>query len=428
MKLLLQLAASILLTSVCASGWPYREIVGVGQSAAPLLVAPVYGLAPATRLLPPEAEKELATVVAGPVTGTTFVEGSSSGPVTIQLPGNAVNQVENVLPPIEKASDVASVSDDSVLIKGASAGPVTLVAASDNSVASADNAASARAATKNEAVASSASGKATVAIENTEESARNTARISETVGVASAKAVIGPSTGPIVIVGPTAPPLPTIIPPTVTPLEAATSDASISARAASTASSSASTTSTTNVASTISNSASSSASAASTTNVASTVSNSASATSSASSSANTAAPVSSSSNAASTASSSASASTASNSDSAAATAAANIAASEAESPRELNNGPSLARDATEETGAEVSTSSSTVATRNSGNSVVTASARVNFITPAATIAVDEASLSNVVVSTPTIPSAVVSVPSGSISATAASALFLQAPL
>ncbi|XP_054002704.1 streptococcal hemagglutinin-like [Hylaeus anthracinus] len=411
MKLLLQLAASILLTSVCASGWPYREIVGVGQSAAPLLVAPVYGLAPATRLLPPEAEKELATVVAGPVTGTTFVEGSSSGPVTIQLPGNAVNQVENVLPPIEKASDVASVSDDSVLIKGASAGPVTLVAASDNSVVSADNAASARVATKNEAVASSASGKATVAIENTEESARNTA-ISETVGVASAKAVIGPSTGPIVIVGPTAPPLPTIIPPTVTPLEAATSDASISARAASTASSSASTTSTTNVASTISNSASSSASA----------------TSSASSSVNTAAPVSSSSNAASTASSSASASTASNSDSAAATAAANIAASEAESPRELNNGPSLARDATEETGAEVSTSSSTVATQNSGNSVVTASARVNFITPAATIAVDEASLSNVVVSTPTVPSAVVSVPSGSISAAAASALYLQAPL
>lgn len=82
-----QLAASILLTSVCASGWPYHEIVGE-QSVTPLFVAPVYGVAPAVSLLTTDVAKETATVVAGPVTGTTIVEGSSSGPVTILSPGS----------------------------------------------------------------------------------------------------------------------------------------------------------------------------------------------------------------------------------------------------------------------------------------------------------------------------------------------------
>lgn len=81
---------------------------------------------------------------------------------------------------------VSDVPEDSVLIKGASAGAVTLVAPSDNSVA--NNATS-----------------AVVAIENAEESSTP---IKETIGVASANAVIGPSTGPVIIAGPTAPPLP----------------------------------------------------------------------------------------------------------------------------------------------------------------------------------------------------------------------------
>lgn len=85
----LRFVASIFLTSVRASSWPYHEIVGVGQSAGPLLVAPVYGVAPAVSLLPAEPAKKAQTIVAGPVT-KTVVEGSSSGPVTIVSPGTAV--------------------------------------------------------------------------------------------------------------------------------------------------------------------------------------------------------------------------------------------------------------------------------------------------------------------------------------------------
>lgn len=93
----LQLIASILLTSVCAAGWPYREVVGVEQSATPVFVAPVYGLAPALSILEPA--EEVATVVAGPVTGTTVVKGSSSGPVTYLSPehANAVLQNDSLL-------------------------------------------------------------------------------------------------------------------------------------------------------------------------------------------------------------------------------------------------------------------------------------------------------------------------------------------
>lgn len=88
-----------------------------------------------------------------------------------------------------------------MLIKGASAGAVTLVAPSDNSIA--NNAASAQAEAKK---GGGAAASAAVAIENAEES--SSAPIKETIGVASANAVIGPSTGPIIIAGPTAPPLP----------------------------------------------------------------------------------------------------------------------------------------------------------------------------------------------------------------------------
>lgn len=97
----LQLAASILLTSVYASGWPYHEIVGAGQSAAPVFVAPVYGVAPAVSLLAAGPLKEAATVVAGPVTGTTIVEGSSSGPVSIVPPGSPAKTLHDTLPRIE---------------------------------------------------------------------------------------------------------------------------------------------------------------------------------------------------------------------------------------------------------------------------------------------------------------------------------------
>lgn len=98
---------------------------------------------------------------------------------------------------------VSGVPEDTVLIKGASAGAVTLVAPSDNSIA--NNAASAVAEAKKGGGAATS---AAVAIENAEESAANAAPIKETIGVASANAVIGPSTGPIIIAGPTAPPLP----------------------------------------------------------------------------------------------------------------------------------------------------------------------------------------------------------------------------
>ena len=98
---------------------------------------------------------------------------------------------------------VSGVPEDTVLIKGASAGAVTLVAPSDNSIA--NNAASAVAEAKK---GGGAAASAAVAIENAEESSANAAPIKETIGVASANAVIGPSTGPIIIAGPTAPPLP----------------------------------------------------------------------------------------------------------------------------------------------------------------------------------------------------------------------------
>ncbi|XP_076656457.1 uncharacterized protein LOC143361082 [Halictus rubicundus] len=221
MKLLLQLAASILLTSVCAASWPYREIVGVGQSESPVFVAPVYGVAPV--ISPLDNDQEVATIVAGPVTGTTIVEGSSSGPVTVLSPVDAAGINDPSLktnateePNLAKGA-VAKLpedaTEDSVIIKGASSGPVTLVAPS---AAVADNAPSAGTKTGG-AVASSAS----VAIENAEESGRvSPTTIKETIGIASANAVIGPSTGPIIIVGPTAPPIPTTNVPTVTPIAA----------------------------------------------------------------------------------------------------------------------------------------------------------------------------------------------------------------
>lgn len=222
MKLLLRLAASILLASVCAASWPYREIVGVGQSESPVFVAPVYGLAPA--ISPLAGDEEVATVVAGPVTGTTIVEGSSSGPVTVLSPADAAgiddttlktNATEDPnLPEGANGADASSangateeaISEDSVIIRGASSGPVTLVAPS---AAIAHNAPSAG--TKGWAVASSAS----VAIEDA-----GLSTIKETIGTASANAVIGPSTGPIIIAGPTAPPIPYANVPTVAPIAA----------------------------------------------------------------------------------------------------------------------------------------------------------------------------------------------------------------
>ena len=78
-----------------------------------------------------------------------------------------------------------------------------MVAPSDNSIA--NNAASAVAEAKK---GGGAAASAAVAIENAEESSANAAPIKETIGVASANAVIGPSTGPIIIAGPSAPPLP----------------------------------------------------------------------------------------------------------------------------------------------------------------------------------------------------------------------------
>ncbi|XP_076287569.1 uncharacterized protein LOC143212544 [Lasioglossum baleicum] len=215
MKLLLRLVASILLTSVCTASYQYREIVGVGQSESPVFVAPVYGLVPAISQL---EDEEVATIVAGPVTGTTIVEGSSSGPVTVLSPVDAASINDPPLktnateePNLPKGAEASLPKDatevanleDSVIIRGASSGPVTLVAPS---AAIADNAPSAG--TKG-AVAPSAS----VVIEDTEVST-----IKETIGVASAKAVIGPSTGPIIIVGPTAPPIPTTNVPTVAPI------------------------------------------------------------------------------------------------------------------------------------------------------------------------------------------------------------------
>ncbi|XP_076238907.1 uncharacterized protein LOC143182049 [Calliopsis andreniformis] len=332
----LQLTASILLTSVCASGWPYHEIVGVAQSATPVFVAPVYGVAPAVSLLDPEKEAE--TVVAGPVTGTTIVEGSSSGPVTIVSPGSVSETPVNPPPPTLSNLLFKLVDEDAVLIKGASAGPVTLVAPSDNHAI--DNALSAPAETKKGAVATSA--QAGVAIENAEVSSAATASanvtvVSETIGVATAKAVIGPSTGPIIIRGPTAPPLPTTVAVTTPATVATSTSASVSVASSAVAN-------------------------------------------------------------------------------------ASISSTVEEEKRPDAAGKSLK--SFETTILKSSASSSASVTQNSGNSVVSATAGVNLITSP----VVEAPLSNVVVSAPPIPSAVVSGPSGSISRAAASVLLLKAPL
>lgn len=77
---------------------------------------------------------------------------------------------------------------------------------------------------------------------------------------------------------------------------------------------------------------------------------------------------------------------------------------------------------------EGSASGSASVTQNSGNSVVSASARVNLITPPARIPVTEAALSNAIVSEPAAPAEIVSGPEGSISADAVSALLLQASI
>ncbi|KOC70072.1 hypothetical protein WH47_08333, partial [Habropoda laboriosa] len=334
----LRFAASILLVSIGATnGWPYHGIVGVGQS---VYVAPVYGVAaPAVSLLPTEPVKEVRTVVAGPVTGTTIVEGSSSGPVTIVSPGTLTKIHETAQTTTTAAPPKIDVLEDSVLIKGATAGPVTLVAPSASSIAVADteNAVSARAETKKGVVAASASAEATVAIENAEESLEATANattITETIGVASAKAVIGPSTGPIIIAGPTAPPIPVAV--AATTAEPATVAASAATSSVSVAS----------------------------------------------------------------------------------TAVANASVSSTVTVERTSDGSALLTDATESTRIEGSASSS--------SSAASASARVNLITPA--IAVASAPLSNVVVSAAAAPPALVSGPSGTISAGTAASLLLKAPL
>ncbi|XP_043580332.1 endochitinase A1-like [Bombus pyrosoma] len=353
MKLLLRFVASIFLTSVRASSWPYHEIVGVGQSSGPLLVAPVYGVAPAVSLLPAEPAKKAQTIVAGPVT-KTVVEGSSSGPVTIVSPGTPATS--SPPPTTLKPAIASAVPEDTVLVKGASAGAVTLVAPSDNSVAIADtnNAASAEAETKKGAVAASA--KAVVAIESAEESSTTKAStnvtataIRETIGIASANAVIGPSTGPIIIAGPTVPPVP--VPAGV---EASTPEAVTAASVA---------------ASATAKSASVSSSAV-----------------------------------------------------------ANVSVSSNISAEQTSDVSGLASDATEPTRIEGSASSSSTVTSTSGSSTAFASARINLISPLGTIALGETPLSNVVVSTGTAPSAIVSGPSGSVSTGSASPLLLKVPL
>lgn len=94
---LLQLATSILLT-VPANSWPYHGTVGGGEST--VLVGPVYGLSPVS-LLPPKPDEVLGTVIRGPVTGTTFVEGSSSGPVTIVSPGTPTHAPQTTPSPTQ---------------------------------------------------------------------------------------------------------------------------------------------------------------------------------------------------------------------------------------------------------------------------------------------------------------------------------------
>ncbi|KAG6802282.1 flocculation protein FLO11 [Apis mellifera caucasica] len=329
MKLpLLQLATSILLT-VPANSWPYHGTVGGGEST--VLVGPVYGLSPVS-LLPPKPDEVLGTVIRGPVTGTTFVEGSSSGPVTIVSPGTPTHAPQTTPSPTQTV--VSGVPEDTVLIKGASAGAVTLVAPSDNSIA--NNAASAVAEAKK---GGGAAASAAVAIENAEESSANAAPIKETIGVASANAVIGPSTGPIIIAGPTAPPL---------PIPVSTSEQPVAATVVET-----------------------------------------------------------------------------NSDfvSVASTAAANLSISDSvTSVERAEDEPSLATDRIESRKIEGSASSSSTVTTASGSSTASATARVNLISPASTIAVGP--LSNVVVS-PTKASSsaiVVSGPLGTVSTASVSPL------
>ncbi|XP_043526612.1 platelet binding protein GspB-like isoform X2 [Frieseomelitta varia] len=338
--LLLRFAASILLMSVRAGSSPYREIVGVGQSAAPLLVAPVYKVPPAVSLLPAGSIDDAPTIVAGPVT-KTIVQGSSSGPVTVVSPATSADCSPTAPETVQKVTVVSAVPEDTVLVKGATAGAVTLVAPSDNSATIANNAASAEAETKKCGVAASA--KAAAAIENAEESSAteassNTAVIGETVGIASANAVIGPSTGPIIIAGPTAPPIP--VPVTVhapTP-ESVTVDASASAES-------------------------------------------------------------------------------------------NVSVTSSVRAERIDDESCLLTDAAESTRIEGSASSSSAVTSStSGNSKASASASVNLISSAATIALDETPLSNVVVSTGTASPSVVSDPSESVPAGNASPWLLNRPL
>lgn len=96
----LRLVASILLMSVRADCWPYHEIVDTGKSA-PVYVPAVYEAAPALSLLPIEAAKDVGTVVTGPVTAITFIEGSSSGPVTILTSGSPDSTLQNTSSPMQ---------------------------------------------------------------------------------------------------------------------------------------------------------------------------------------------------------------------------------------------------------------------------------------------------------------------------------------
>lgn len=98
---------SILLT-VPADSWPYHATVGGREST--VLVGPVYGLSPVS-LLPAKPEEVLGTVIRGPVTGTTLVEGSSSGPVTIVSPGTPANAPQTTPSPAQ--SNPASTRKDS---------------------------------------------------------------------------------------------------------------------------------------------------------------------------------------------------------------------------------------------------------------------------------------------------------------------------
>ncbi|XP_043801352.1 flocculation protein FLO11-like [Apis laboriosa] len=326
MKLpLLQLAISILLT-VPASSWPYRGTVGDREST--VLVGPVYGLSPVS-LLPAKPEL-LGTVIRGPATGTTFVEGSSSGPVTIVSPGTPANAPRTTPSPAQTV--VSGAPEDTVLIKGASAGAVTLVAPSDNSIA---NNASAQAEAKK---GGGAAASAAVAIENAEES--SSPPIKETIGVASANAVIGPSTGPIIIAGPTAPPL---------PIPVSTSEQPVAATVVETNShDSLSVTST-------------------------------------------------------------------------ATANLSVSGSITTVERAEDEGPGLATDSTESRKIEGTASSTSTVTTTSGSiTTASATARVNLISPASTIAVGP--LSNVVVSPTKASSAIVSGPLGAVSTASVSSL------